>query len=70
MTFNSNKDAAEIKKMIEKIIYNPDDIFNDKLYDRIRILDNKIFYLETQTKAFESFVIHYDQELGKIINAR
>jgi len=70
ITPNDSFEIKEIKGKIESIIYNRDDIINEKEYDRIQIHKDNVYYLTTNAKVFEDYVVKYNEELVKMINAR
>jgi hypothetical protein len=70
ISLNKTLDTEETFGQINQIITDVNDIYNDKIYDRIRQSESELFYIETDAKVFEEFVIHYDMYLKKIINAR
>ena len=59
-----------IKNKLESIINNENDILNEKEYDRLECFEGRIFYITTNAKIFEDYVIKYDNKLKDIINVR
>jgi hypothetical protein len=69
--FNADFDSiSAIASKIKTVIYNPNDMLNEKEYDRIEATDDRIFYITTNAKLFEDFVIDYDNKIKKLINVR
>jgi hypothetical protein len=68
ITFDEKDDIKQIAKRIDFIIFNPNDLINEKVYDKVSVFKNSLYYISTDAKVFEEVMLRYDKELQKIIS--